>query len=308
MKNICGFISAIILICCLGACAANTEAQWQEQYDLGVRYLSEGNYEEAIIAFTAAIEIDPDRTDAYQGATDTFLRQGRVDEAFDMLQKAVQQIQENESLTRIDFRDWILNEPIMMEELTIGGVPFYLTDIYTIQEKYPGYDGTYDEVDESHETLMFRPIYQVDENQSHGGSLQFQQRVGEGRLSSVLYNEYRDASVPQYEPEFRSVQMGERFEEVMKQLGFSQIGIEYIRSSVDSGIEGVLGDYLAIQDWKNQQQHTVYFEDKIPAISWSIFNEDEFSLNLSWWNKDGSVELILYDYNGSLDRIEMRHT
>lgn len=34
----------------------DTTLTWQEQYDLGLRYLSEGNYEEAIIAFTAAIE------------------------------------------------------------------------------------------------------------------------------------------------------------------------------------------------------------------------------------------------------------
>lgn len=38
---------------------------WQEQYDLGVRYLNDGNYEEAIIAFTAAIEIDPKKPQAY---------------------------------------------------------------------------------------------------------------------------------------------------------------------------------------------------------------------------------------------------
>ena len=40
---------------------------WQDYYDLGIRYLSEGNYQEAIIAFTAAIEIDPKLTDAYMG-------------------------------------------------------------------------------------------------------------------------------------------------------------------------------------------------------------------------------------------------
>lgn len=38
---------------------------WQAQYDLGVRYLSEGNYEEAIIAFTAAIEIEPKQAELY---------------------------------------------------------------------------------------------------------------------------------------------------------------------------------------------------------------------------------------------------
>lgn len=36
-----------------------TSPSWQEQYDFAVRYLSGGNYEETIITFTDAIEIDP---------------------------------------------------------------------------------------------------------------------------------------------------------------------------------------------------------------------------------------------------------
>lgn len=38
----------------LAACGQRAPT-WQEQYDLGVRYLGEGSYEEAIIAFTATI-------------------------------------------------------------------------------------------------------------------------------------------------------------------------------------------------------------------------------------------------------------
>ena len=51
----------LVVLLCLSACGQSAESTWQEQYDLGVRYLSEGNYEEAIIAFTAAIEIDAAR-------------------------------------------------------------------------------------------------------------------------------------------------------------------------------------------------------------------------------------------------------
>lgn len=40
---------------------------------MGVRYLSEGNYEEAIIAFTAAIEIDPKQAPAYVGRGDAYV-------------------------------------------------------------------------------------------------------------------------------------------------------------------------------------------------------------------------------------------
>ena len=53
---------------------------WQEQYDLGVRYLSECNYEEAIIAFTVAIEIDPKQAPAYVGRGDAYVGLGEMDE------------------------------------------------------------------------------------------------------------------------------------------------------------------------------------------------------------------------------------
>jgi tetratricopeptide (TPR) repeat protein len=52
---------------------------WQEQYDLGVRYLSEGNYKEAIIAFTAAIEIDPKQAPAYVSRGDAYVRSGETE-------------------------------------------------------------------------------------------------------------------------------------------------------------------------------------------------------------------------------------
>lgn len=62
MKKIIHLILSLILIAGLCACGAKT---WQKQYDLGMRYLTEGSYEEAILAFTAAIEIDPKNADAY---------------------------------------------------------------------------------------------------------------------------------------------------------------------------------------------------------------------------------------------------
>ena len=63
----------LMLIVLLCSCSKSQAAQWQEQYDLGVRYLSEGNYEEAIIAFTAAIEIDPNRAEAYVRRGDAYI-------------------------------------------------------------------------------------------------------------------------------------------------------------------------------------------------------------------------------------------
>ena len=70
----------LILIVLLCSCSKSQAAQWQEQYDLGTRYLSEGNYEEAIIAFTAAIEIDPNRAEAYVGRGDAYIGRGETEE------------------------------------------------------------------------------------------------------------------------------------------------------------------------------------------------------------------------------------
>lgn len=79
MKRI--FTWLLIISMLLGLCACGSNAPtWQEQYDLGVRYLEEGSYEEAIIAFTAAIEIDPKRAEAYVGRGDAYIAFGETEE------------------------------------------------------------------------------------------------------------------------------------------------------------------------------------------------------------------------------------
>lgn len=59
---------------------------WQEQYDLGIRYLSEGNYREAILAFEMAIEIDPKRPETYIGLADAYIGTGAFDFAVKVLE------------------------------------------------------------------------------------------------------------------------------------------------------------------------------------------------------------------------------
>jgi len=74
------------------------EPSWQEQYDLGVRFLSEGNYEEAIIAFNAAIEIDPKLVDAYLGLADVYIAQGDYETAREILEGALDEVGEEPSI------------------------------------------------------------------------------------------------------------------------------------------------------------------------------------------------------------------
>ena len=44
MRQIFSWILTLALVLGLAGCGQNAAAAWQEQYDLGVRYLSEGNY------------------------------------------------------------------------------------------------------------------------------------------------------------------------------------------------------------------------------------------------------------------------
>ena len=78
-KKVIVYVLAVIALL-LAACGKSTAEKWQEQYDLGQQYLLEENYEEAIVAFTAAIEIDPKQADAYIGRGDAYILSGETEE------------------------------------------------------------------------------------------------------------------------------------------------------------------------------------------------------------------------------------
>ncbi len=93
MKRSIKFLSGLLVFCLLlGLCGCAKKSgkegpSWQEKYDLGVRYLSKGNYQEAILAFTDAIKIDPKQTKAYQSLADAYEKSGDSKQAAETLQK-----------------------------------------------------------------------------------------------------------------------------------------------------------------------------------------------------------------------------
>ncbi|MBR4211642.1 MAG: tetratricopeptide repeat protein [Oscillibacter sp.] len=81
-KIICVLLAAVLLAV---QCGCSAEARWRKRYDTGVRYMSEGNYQEAILAFRAAIEIDPRNADAYRMLAALYTRQGNPEAAAEVL-------------------------------------------------------------------------------------------------------------------------------------------------------------------------------------------------------------------------------
>ncbi|MEQ8174779.1 MAG: tetratricopeptide repeat protein [Syntrophomonadaceae bacterium] len=81
---IAALISLVLLFTAGGAWGwwkLGTEARAQAKLDLAVKYLSENNYEQAILAFNDAIKIDPKQVKSYQGLAKTYTLQRRYDEA-----------------------------------------------------------------------------------------------------------------------------------------------------------------------------------------------------------------------------------
>lgn len=100
-QRLTSLLLAALLLISLCACGQKADP-WQEQYDLGVRYLSDGNYEEAVIAFTAAIEIDPKKAEAYLSLANVYIEMDDFDAALEILQRGYDQTGDQSLQDKID--------------------------------------------------------------------------------------------------------------------------------------------------------------------------------------------------------------
>ena len=80
----------LALLLGLAACGKSPEEKWQEQYELGMKYLDDASYEEAVLAFTAAIEIDPKSADAYLALADVYETQGDTESLQAILEQGLE--------------------------------------------------------------------------------------------------------------------------------------------------------------------------------------------------------------------------
>jgi response regulator receiver protein len=127
----------LLTLCCCGK--KNNGTTWQEQYDLGVRYLSDGNYEEAIIAFTVAIKIDSKRPEAYLGLADAYTGAGDLDAARKALEDGLAATGDPEIQTKLDelsarAGNLTGQPPFSLQDLEDWGYPYGI-DAYTLERE-----------------------------------------------------------------------------------------------------------------------------------------------------------------------------
>lgn len=145
MKRTVSLLLALVVLLTLCACGKkDSGATWQEQYDLGVRYLTDGNYEEAIIAFTAAIEIDPKRAEAYLGLADAYIGTGDLDAARRALEDGLAATNDADIQARLDnlsaeAGNLTGQPPFSFQDLEDWGYP-YGVDVYELRAQGAIYD------------------------------------------------------------------------------------------------------------------------------------------------------------------------
>ena len=98
MKKIISLILSLVMVLSFTACGTKAEATWQEHYDLGLKYVNEAKYDEAILAFTKALEIDPKQAPVYIALAEVYVRQENYTAAQETLDKAIAEIGQTDEL------------------------------------------------------------------------------------------------------------------------------------------------------------------------------------------------------------------
>lgn len=86
----------------LTSCGMSIQQQVEKQLELGHRYLKEEKYEEAIVAFNKAIELDPKQETTYIELCEAYEKTGRIEMAIDLLEKGITKIESTLLGQRLD--------------------------------------------------------------------------------------------------------------------------------------------------------------------------------------------------------------
>lgn len=166
----------IILILTLMSCFIATmtgcnkkvySGSFQENFDLGVKYLEEADYDKAILAFSAAIQIDPKDKDTYRNLASAYEYLGKPKEAASILIYAVSQNSQPEDITRL--RDYIqqitdLSDAATMAQMAYSqtGNPEFISLLFTIKGQNGDFDAISRNIDDMELLDGMKPEYLED--------------------------------------------------------------------------------------------------------------------------------------------------
>ena len=139
-------LCVLFMLFCAAGCSKSPEEMISEQLSLGNKYLAEGNYEEAIVAFEKVIELDPKAMEAYTGIVNIYAKENNPAKARQWIELGYQQMEQdtegNENFINVSI-DTLLKET---EETNLEMISNLLelsseTNRDTILEKIQEYTG-----------------------------------------------------------------------------------------------------------------------------------------------------------------------
>ena len=89
-------IGIVLLLSVFLLTGCKKEPTWQDQYDLGMKYLEEGDYEEALASFQAAVAIDDKKTEAYTQMLTVYEEQNEESQAEETIWDMVDKVKKEE--------------------------------------------------------------------------------------------------------------------------------------------------------------------------------------------------------------------
>jgi len=156
-------VLAVLLTGVLGYIVYNNSdaVQFEKQMDLGHKYLEELDYEQAVVAFNQAIELEPMSVEAYMGLADAYIGMGNMDAALEALKVGYEITQSEEILARIQEMEEANRveepeEPIQVETpvSTIVEFPFTPEDF-----KFAGFSVVEENFDNITAALGLEPVW-----------------------------------------------------------------------------------------------------------------------------------------------------
>lgn len=300
-------IFMLVVVGCNMSDNSNHIMTWQEQYDLGIRFLAEERYSEAIVAFTSAIEIDPKQVPAYLSLADAYIAIGDRDSAIETLQKAVstcgetenlmiklREIQDNvETAEATDTYDMtpanvLTSEAVTADELTLGGIPFWELTVSDVAALFP--DGEYLNLrpDDSREAEYDASTY----GENGGKYSCFRASLDKGKkhlyISYVGFLDSDEDAALGYRTELRNIRCGQSRESVLRTLGFTEDAITEIEGNNYSLYLDVMKGVCST--WDTQGEHSTLqielYHNELPIEVMMNFMGNTLELIDYWVRED----------------------
>ena len=108
-------VAVVVIVLVVISVSGRKEKEYEEQLKLAERYLAELDYDRAIAAYKAAIDIDPENPEAYLALADTYIEMGDYEAARKILEKGLKRTGDEEFEERLKELEELISKE---EEIT----------------------------------------------------------------------------------------------------------------------------------------------------------------------------------------------